>query len=368
MSDGKHKKAPDDCCITEAELVSIGRLLEESLNEIYIFNSHNMQFVLVNRGGRANLGYTMDELRVMTPLDLKPDFTLEQFDELLGPLRNGAREKIKFETHHKRKDGSFYDVEVHLQQGMFQDKPVYMAMIQDITEFKQAEAKILQSNEELERFAYMASHDLQQPVRQICNFTQMLQEEYGAYFDEAAQTYVDYIVKASKKMQMLIADLLAYSRLDQEDTSAMTFKAQESVDQSLANLREIIKAKQAHIDVSDLPEIHTNPIRFGRLMENLISNALKYQEEGRAPEIKIEAQEQDNSWLFSVRDNGIGMEQGDLDKIFDAFKRVCDKDRYEGSGIGLAACKKIVESMNGKIWAESKPGEGSTFFFTIPRV
>ncbi len=351
----------------EEELISIGRVLEESLNEIFIFDSNTLQFMQVNKGARGNLGYDMEELKTMTPVDIKPEYSEEMFYDAIAPLKDSQKDKIIFETVHRRKDGTDYDVEVHLQMSRYQGKKAYVAMIRDISDRKKAEKEIIRSNEELERFAYIASHDLQEPLRMVASFTALLDEEYSENLDEQANEYMKFITDAARRMQALVGDLLEYSRVGQEDGGFTDVDCKAQTDIAINNLQKMIQETNANVTVDDLPIIYVNPVRFSRLIQNLIGNAIKYRQKDRPPEITVKAEDQGGEWLFSISDNGIGMKDEYLEQIFVIFKRLHNKKHYQGTGIGLAVSKRIVEEFDGRIWAESKLGKGSTFYFTVPK-
>lgn len=227
--------------------------------------------------------------------------------------------------------------------------------------------ELVNSNENLERFAYIASHDLQEPIRMISNFTNLLKEEYGKKFDKEANQYMKYIAEASERMQDLVSDLLEYSRVGSEEAGFSNFDSKEQINIVLENLNDPIKETDAKIIIGTMPEVHANPVRFSRLMQNLIGNGIKYRASDRTPEIKVNAEDKNDHWLFSIEDNGIGIKDEYQDQIFVIFKRLHTKSEYSGTGIGLAICKKIVESFRGKIWIESEYGSGSTFYFTLPK-
>lgn len=242
-----------------------------------------------------------------------------------------------------------------------------LGISRDITEMAEAEQEIIRSNLELERFAYIASHDLQEPLRMVSNFTGLLREEYGKELDETAQYYMRYIEDGSARMQNLVSDLLEYSRINPDDTGREDVDCNKTLAVALQNLETLIEETHAVITYDTLPVIKANSVRFTRLMQNLVGNAIKYRRHDTAPTIHIAVEDKDNEWLFSVSDNGIGIREEYLEQIFVIFKRLHNKDEYGGTGIGLAICRKIVESFDGHIWAKSKFGEGTTFHFTIPK-
>jgi PAS domain S-box-containing protein len=242
-----------------------------------------------------------------------------------------------------------------------------LGVANDITDRKQSELELMRSNSELERFAYIASHDLQEPLRMISNFTDLLNVEYAKDLDETASQYMSFIMDAASRMQALIADILEYSRLESEEIGWTEFNAMNSIVVALKNLKGPIDETEAKISVGKMPTVYANPIRFSRLMQNLIGNAIKYRDAERTLEIDISCEERDNEWLFKVKDNAIGIEEKYLDQIFVIFKRLHNKDEYGGTGIGLAICKKIIESFGGKLSVTSQHGVGSEFSFSIPK-
>lgn len=267
----------------------------------------------------------------------------------------------------KRKDGSVFPMELGVSEMLISGQRMFVGTIRDVTDRKKAEDEVMRSNEELERFAYVASHDLQEPLRMVVNFTALLNDEYGKDMDEQAGQYMRFIVDAAGRMQALVSDLLEYSRVDNEEGGFTNVNCVESVELAISNLHDVIEETGAKISIGDLPVIFVNPVRFSRLMQNLIGNAIKYRKKNVPPEITIQAKEAEDSWLFSLADNGIGMKEEYLEAIFNIFKRLHSKQDYQGTGIGLSICKRIVQSFDGEIWVTSHPGEGSTFYFTVPK-
>ena len=226
-------------------------------------------------------------------------------------------------------------------------------------------AQLATSNQDLEDFAYIASHDLRQPIRKIKMCTEYLAEDYQQYFDEQAEEYLRYITKSTDRMYLLIDDLLAYSRIGRQEKNLVSLDLESVVRDILEDFSLTIEEKQATIDYQGLPTIRANVREIRQLLQNLIGNSLKFT--GKPlPKIIISAVRQEDNWLFSVKDNGIGVEPRFYDKIFQMFQRLHCNSEYEGTGIGLAICHKIVTSHGGKIWLESQLGEGTTFYFTLP--
>ncbi|HYM25915.1 MAG TPA: ATP-binding protein, partial [Vicinamibacterales bacterium] len=226
-------------------------------------------------------------------------------------------------------------------------------------------AELKRSNEDLEQFAYVASHDLQEPLRMVASYTQLLAKRYHGRLDADADEFIHFAVDGATRMQTLIHDLLAYSRVGARG-GVERFAVDEAVDAAIANLVDAIAASGGSIVREPLPTIATDPTKLTQLFQNLIGNALKFSRKGVPPAIRVGARRCDAGWAFSVADNGIGIEPQYAERVFVIFQRLHTRAQYEGTGIGLALCKRIVTGFGGRIWLESTPGEGSTFFFTVP--
>jgi len=231
-------------------------------------------------------------------------------------------------------------------------------------ETEQVNIDLERSNEELKRFAYVASHDLQEPLRMIASYLQLLERRYKGKLDSDADEFIDFAVDGANRMKTLINDLLAYSRIESRGEIFTLLKCDEIISDVLDNLEVSIRENNAIITYDDLPEIIGDKTQIHQLFQNLVSNAIKFRKQG-APKIFIGVEEKENSWQFSVQDNGIGIDSQYFDRVFIIFQRLHTKEEYEGTGIGLAISKRIVERHGGRIWIESKPGEGSIFYFTI---
>jgi signal transduction histidine kinase len=227
-------------------------------------------------------------------------------------------------------------------------------------------AELERSNAELQQFAYVASHDLQEPLRMVANFTGLLAERYGAQLDDDAREFMAYAVGGALRMQALIQGLLAYSRVGaNRDSNLKPVNCNELLGRAVANLYTAIHDSGALVTHDELPEVLMDPAELVQVFQNLIGNALKFKG-ANFPLIHVSAVQQASEWVFSVRDNGIGIEPQYAERIFVIFQRLHRPEDYPGTGIGLTICKKVVEREGGRIWLESKPGRGATFFFSIP--
>lgn len=225
--------------------------------------------------------------------------------------------------------------------------------------------ELLRSNKELEQFAYVASHDLQEPLRMISSFTQLLSKRYSGQLDETAHEYIHYAVDGANRMYNLIQGLLAYSRIHTRGKDFTEVNMEKVMDQVKNNIRMQISEKQAEITVDQLPTIVADEAQMIQLMQNLLTNAIKFSKE--KPKVHISSKTENEHYIFSIEDNGIGIEPQYFQRIFQIFQRLLPKEQYEGTGIGLSICKRIIERHEGKIWVDSELGKGSTFYFTIPR-
>jgi PAS domain S-box-containing protein len=323
------------------------------------------RFVLVNRRLCEMLGYSEDELLHKDVKSISHPEDRDVTDAERARIRSGEVESARFEKRYLRKDGAL--VWVDLAVALVRDaerKPLYeIAVFNDITELKR-------SNAELEQFAYVASHDLQEPLRMVASYTQLLGRRYEAKLDGDAREFMAYIVDGATRMKQLIEDLLAYSRVG---TKAQDFKpvsVEAAVRRALFNLRAAIEEAGAAVTYDPMPSVLGDEVQLGQLLQNLMGNALKFRS-GSVPRIHIGVAESADEYTFEVRDNGIGIEPQYYERIFMVFQRLHNKGEYPGTGIGLAICKKVVERHGGRIWVESRPAagpdQGSSFFFTLPK-
>ncbi len=256
---------------------------------------------------------------------------------------------------------------IHKEKG----SQMILLAIEDITERRRLEEmarlyskKLEESNRELDNFASIAAHDLGAPLRVVSGFASLLKKHYKDKLDANADQYISHIVEGTERMRHLIDDLLQYARVATRESPLAPVNVNTILENTLANLTFEIKESKAVITVDPLPTVSADSTQLIQLFQNLIGNAIKYR--SNTPSIHISAELKDEEWLFHISDNGIGIDPQYFDRIFQIFQRLYASDEYSGTGIGLATCKKIVERLGGRIWVESKPGEGSTFFFTLP--
>lgn len=234
-----------------------------------------------------------------------------------------------------------------------------------VSKLKETNKELKRSNDELEQFAYVSSHDLQEPLRMIGSYLQLLQRRYQGQIDDRADKYIDFAVDGAARMQNLINDLLEFSKVTTQAKEFESVDCELILSQVLSNLEVSIKENGAIISHDPLPTVMADSTQLAQVFQNLISNAIKFRSD-KTPEIHISAEKKHKQWLFSVADNGIGIDPHHCERIFEVFKRLNKRKKYPGTGIGLSICKKIVERHGGHIWVESEIGKGSTFYFTIP--
>ena len=239
------------------------------------------------------------------------------------------------------------------------------AAARDITDRKRAEEELIRSNQDLQQFAYVASHDLQEPLRNVASCLQMLQKKYANKLDAEADQYIEYAVEGSVRMRDLILDLLTYSRIGTRGKPYEPTDCEQILAESVKNLRSAVTETRAVITHDPLPTIPADGTQLLQVFQNLIGNAIKFRRD-QPPQIHVAAVKNTNEWVFSIKDSGIGIESRYLDKIFVIFQRLNKRREYEGTGMGLAIVKKVVERHDGRVWVESEPGEGTTFYFSIP--
>lgn len=244
----------------------------------------------------------------------------------------------------------------------------YLKKLKDLNRRLEAHAtELATSNSELEQFAYIASHDLQEPLRMVTGFLGQIEKKYAPSLDEKGREYIHFAVDGAVRMRHMIMDLLQYSRLGKKDFNYETFDVTELVDQIASLNKTLLDENQAVLRYGSLPVISAGKTLIMQVFQNLILNAVKYRKPDVAPIIELNALERDGRWEFSVADNGIGIKEDQIEHVFTLFQRLHSREQYSGSGIGLAICKKIVENHGGRVWASSDEGRGSTFYFSIKK-
>ncbi len=350
-------------------------------NDMILLADARGRYVEANDSALRAYGYTREEMLALTMEDARAPESREQVSELLSRLESAGASGLRFETLHVRKDGSVFPVEVSARVVNVDGVPYYQAIVRDITGRKRAEEELVRSaqelarhsdelarsNAELQQFAYVASHDLQEPLRIISSYAQLLERRYEAKLDGDAKEFLDFIVDAAKRMQRLINDLLDYSRVGTKGSDMALLEIGEALGEAESNLKIAIEETGTQITRGPLPEVFGDRRQIVQLFQNLLSNAIKFRG-AEQPRIHVSASRKGKEWIFAVKDNGIGMDPQFRDRIFIIFQRLHGREEYPGTGIGLAICQKIVQRHKGKIWVESRPGEGSAFFFTLPGV
>jgi PAS domain S-box-containing protein len=353
-------------------------VLDNSLDMIYSMNLQNGRYEYVSPSSKKMLGYSPEEFVALGSDELislvHPDDAEELQQNIVDLITRGENRAVSAEYRVKHKELDYRWVSDN-RSVVCDDENMPVAIVgslRDITERKNAEAKLKQtmaeltrSNTELEQFAYVASHDLQEPLRMVASYTQLLGRRYKGKLDADADEFIGYAVDGATRMQSLINDLLAYSRVGTRGKPFEPTNCEDVFNNAITNLRVAIEEHAAVVTHERLPTVLADMTQMVQLFQNLIGNAIKFHSD-RRPEVHVEARRNDAEWLFSVRDNGIGIAPEHYERIFVIFQRLHGREEYPGTGIGLAVCKRIVERHKGRIWVESEVGKGSTFYFTIP--
>jgi PAS domain S-box-containing protein len=349
-------------------------LLEAAPDAMVVVNPGG-EIVLLNVQAEKQFGYSRDELVGQKVKNIIPEGFAERLvADALRSAEDALAQQIGtgIELTARRKNGSNFPIELMLSPLESAEGILVTAAIRDITTRKKAEANLLnkveelnRSNEELGQFAYIASHDLQEPLRMVASYTQLLSRRYKGMLDADADEFIAFAVDGASRMQRLIQDLLAYSRVGTKGKDLLDTSGEEALQQALINLRGAIEEKGALVTHDPLPTVLADEVQLVQLFQNLVGNAIKYQRPG-IPKVHISAARNGgNKWTFSVKDNGLGIDPQYFEKIFGMFQRLHKREEFAGTGIGLAICKKIVERHNSSISVESEPGQGSTFRFAL---
>jgi PAS domain S-box-containing protein len=344
------------------------RLVVEAAPNAMLMADSDGRIVLINRKGEELFGYQRQEL-IDQPIEiLVPEQLRNVHPSHVAGFMNAPSARpmgVGRELFGRRKDGTQVPIEIGLNPLVLPDGDYTLASIIDVTERKRIDDDLRRSNADLEQFAYIASHDLQEPLRMVASYTDLLAQRYQGQLDERANKYIQYATDGAKRMQRLVADLLAYSRVGSQGERLRPVDAGEVVRTVIASLGESIRESGATVEVEGrLPTVLADEGQLSQVFQNLIGNAIKFRGSER-PTISVQAVDRETRWMFAVKDNGIGIESRYAAKIFQMFQRLHEKSQYDGSGIGLAITKRIVERHGGRVWFESTLGAGTTFFFTL---
>jgi PAS domain S-box-containing protein len=352
-------------------------LLEAAPDAMVVMNQA-WEIVLVNVQAEKQFGYRRDELIGQKVKNVIPEGFTER---LISDGTRSAAEALAqqigtgIELSGRRKDGSEFPIEIMLSPLENAEGMLVTAAIRYVTERNRSAEHLVKtvgelkrSNEELQQFAYVSSHDLQEPLRMVSSYTQLLAKRYKGRLDSDADEFIAFAVDGCNRMQGLIQDLLAYSRAGTNGKTLLEISSEDALKVALSNLRLAVAQSGAVVTHDSLPAITTDETQLTQIFQNLVGNAIKYRR-AESPEVHVAASKNGgNEWVFSVRDNGLGIDPQYFDRIFILFQRLHGREDFEGTGIGLAICKKIVERLGGRIWVESQPEKGSVFYFALPEM
>jgi PAS domain S-box-containing protein len=371
------------------------RLLEAAPDAIVIVDADG-RIAMVNQQAERVFGYERAELlgqpiEILLPEQFRAAHVGHRQTYSAAPQTRPMG--IGLELYGRRKDGHTFPVEISLSPLESGEELLITSIIRDVTDRKQAEDRLREtanalahltvelqrSNAELEQFAYVASHDLQEPLRMVASYTQLLRRRYQGKLDSDADEFIAYAVDGAVRMQQLINDLLIYSRVGRQGPSFESVDTAQLFEQTVVDLAAAIEESGAVVSRGELPVVIGDPVQLSQLFLNLIGNAIKFSKPTPRTEasgqveaatrpacVHVAAERRPGEWVFSVQDNGIGIEPEYQERIFVIFQRLHNREEYPGTGMGLAICKKIVERHGGRIWLDSRPGEGSTFFVSLP--
>ncbi len=344
-------------------------ILDHTVNGLIVINSEGI-IRNFNKASERIFGYTEKEVIGKNIKMLMPPPYKEGHDIYLQNYLK-TREKrligVGREVSGLRKNRTTFPMDLSISEMTIEGKLYFSGIVTDITDRKTSEQKLLQTNTELERFVFVAAHDLQEPLRTITMYSDILEDQVSEHLDEKNTKYLNNIRNAAKHMRTLISDLLEYSRMSNESHKFEKTPIKSIIQMAIDNLIDTIERRNATLEIDkSMPEITGNPVQLVSLFQNLIGNALKYTDKDVEPHIELYAEKREHDWIFSIKDNGIGIEQQYVEQIFAPFKRLHTSDEYSGTGIGLSMCKRIVEQHGGQIWVSSPRQEGSIFYFTLP--
>jgi len=356
-------------------------IVEQSLNEIYVFDATTLRYDYANSGALHNIGYSFRHLRLLTPLDLMPHYTEGSLVRLIRQLLEKQKSQLVFETIHRRSDGSDYPAEVHLQVVEREGRWKCLAVVIDISERQQAQMEIMkltsslerrvgertaelaQANAELESFIYSISHDLRTPLRAINGYATILADEQKDRLEPEARDMLRSIARGAVRMGELIDDLLMFSRVGRGDLNRIEVDMEAMARTIVEELHAV--NPMARVTIKAMPAPLADPALLRQVMLNLIGNAFKFTTKRDDASVEIGATQEGGATVYYVHDNGAGFDPGHAGKLFGVFQRLHQETEFPGTGVGLAIVKRIVERHGGRVWAEASPGKGATFRFTL---
>ena len=348
-------------------------IFDTAVDGIILMNAKGV-VTMFNPACERMFGYTAPQVVGGNVRHLMPAPFHDQHDKYLANYRRTGKRKIigiGREVLGRRADGEIFPLDLSVGEASYGEETFYVGILRDVTARQQATElreqlieQLTASNEEQIHFTHAASHDLREPLRMVANFCSLLSKQYGDRLDARGCEYLSLAVSATAHMQELLDDLVEFGRLGPEAERGTTFAANDCLAAALDLLRDPIGQTGAQITHDPLPNIFGNPLRFQRLLQNLIGNGLKYVDPGVEPRIHVKAVRDEGFWRFFIADNGIGIAPRHQKQIFEPFTRLHAGNCYQGTGLGLTICRKIVEGFGGEISVSSSPGEGSTFTFT----
>ncbi len=358
------------------------RIILENSYDAFISVDRNWQITDWNPQAETTFGWTKAEALGRPLSTIVPRHLRKQYARMVEKrFEKGDNNVLRanYELQAVNNEGKQFPIEFVVFKIKEDLDYLFCAFVRDISEHKRLNEelerivgerteRLTQSNEELKQFAKIASHDLQEPLRAVQGFANLLKENTQGKLDPDSEEFVDFILDGTRRMQNLIQAVLTHSSIIKSEGTYYETKCNDVIEDVLTNLSALIKETEASLDIDSLPDVAVERSHLVQLFQNLISNALKYRNKNKPPHIEIKVDSSGDYWLFSVRDNGIGMDPRYTEKVFDMFARLHGKNEYSGTGMGLAICKRIVTSHGGSISVESQPGEGSIFLFTLPAV
>ena len=358
------------------------RNLAEAANDAILSANSCGKIVYFNPAAERIFSYSPTEIIGQPLTILMPERFRDPHRQGLDRfLRTGEARVIgkTVELAGRRKDGTEFPLELSLSSWKTREDTFFTAILSDITERKKSEkalkhqearerrsVELKRSNDELQQFAYIAAHDLQEPLRMVASYTQLLAKRYKGRLDSDADEFIAYAVDGAHRMQLLIGDLLAYCRVGTKGEEPRETSSEAALEQALLNLQGAIQESGGVVTHDPLPTVIADGAQLVQLFQNVVGNAIKYRS-AELPRVHVSANKNGgNEWIFSMRDNGLGIDPKYFEKIFVMFQRLHGREEFSGTGIGLTVCKKIAERHGGRMWVESEPGKGSTFYFALP--